>query len=126
MSIIFPDTFAQFERVLKADAAIVVGGVVEQDDGHTKIIAEQIRAAEDMFKQIKRITLDVEPAMEPKLALVRAWAEKFPGDTALCLRLHLPELKKTVELDIKDFRGIMASSEALDGLLRLGIPLGFQ
>ncbi len=124
--IVFPDAFAQFEKILKSDTAIVVGGTVEQEDGHTKMFAEQIRAADDMFRQIKRITLDVDPVMEPKLALVRQWAEKFPGETALCLRLHLPDLKKTVELDIKEFRGIQASTEALDGLLRLGIPLGFQ
>ena len=65
-------------------------------------------------------------SFKPQLALVRQWAEKYPGETALCLRLHLPELQKTVELDVKEFRGIQASSEALDGLLRLGIPLAFQ
>jgi DNA polymerase-3 subunit alpha len=124
--VVFPDTYAQFEKALKSEAPLVIGGIVEIEEGHPKMIAEQIRPAEDLFKQIKRITLDVEPIMQSKLALVRQWAEKFPGDTNLSLRLHLPDLKKTVELEIKELRGVQASSEALDGLLRLGLPLGFQ
>jgi hypothetical protein len=40
--------------------------------------------------------------------------------------LSLPELSKTVELEVKDLKGVRPSSEALDGLLRLGIPLGLQ
>ncbi len=124
--VVFPDTFAKYENILKSDAPIVVGGIVEIEEGHPKMIVEQIRSAEEMFKQIKRITLDMTPAMEPKFALLRAWAEKFPGETALSLRLHLPDLRRTVELEIKELRGIHATSEALDGLLKLEIPLGFQ
>jgi hypothetical protein len=57
--------------------------------------------------------------------LVREWAEKFPGDTALNLRLNLPDIRQTVELDLKELRGVKPSSESLDLLLRLEIPLGF-
>lgn len=124
--VVFPDTFAKFERVLKSEAPIVVSGTVEKEEGQVKIIVEQLRAAEDMFKQIKKITLDLDQTAESKLALLREWAEKFPGETALSLRLHLPELEKTVEMDVKEIRGVAPSSESLDGLLRLGIPLGFQ
>jgi DNA polymerase-3 subunit alpha len=124
--VVFPDTFAQYERILKSDAPLVVSGTVEREEGNVKIICEQLRSAEDMFKQIKRITLDMDPAMAPKLALVRQWAEKFPGDTALNLRLTLPDIKQTVEVDLKELRGVQPSSEALDVLLRLEIPLGFS
>ena len=123
--VIFPDTFAQYERVLKTDGALVVSGTIEREEGNAKMIAEQLRAAEDMFKQIKRITLDMDSQMESKLALLREWAEKYPGDTQLGLRVHLQDLQQTVEVELKDLRGVKPSSEALDGLLRLGIPLGF-
>ena len=122
--IVFPDTFAAAERVLKSDAPIMVSGILERDDGGVKIIAEQMRAADDLFKQIKKITLDVQPSHLDKMAGLRAWMEKHPGEAALTLRLHLPQAQ--VELEIKDFKGVRASSDALDGLLRLGIPMGLH
>lgn len=124
--VVFPDTFAQYERVFKSDAPILVSGTVEKEDGGLKLIAEQMRSTEDLFKQIKKVTLDVHPGMTEKLNDLRKWVEKNPGEAALTLRLHLPELKQTVEMELKDIKGIQASSEALDGLLRLGIPLGLH
>ena len=122
--IVFPDTFAAGERVLKSDAPILVSGTLEKEDGGIKIIAEQMRAADDLFKQIKKITLDLKPEMTGKMAELREWMEKHPGEAALTLRLHLPQAQ--VEMEIKDFKGIRASSDALDGLLRLGIPMGLH
>jgi len=122
--IVFPDTFAAGERVLKSDAPILVSGTLEKEDGGIKIIAEQMRAADDLFKQIKKITLDLKPEMSGKMVDLREWMEKHPGEAALTLRLHLPQAQ--VELEIKDFKGIRASSDALDGLLRLGIPMGLH
>lgn len=124
--IVFPDTFAASERVLKSDAPILVSGTIEKEEGNVKIIAEQMRAADELFKQIKKVTLDLHPAMAEKLAQLRSWAEKHPGDTALALRLHLPDLKHFVELEIKDFKGIRPSGDALDGLISMGIPVGFH
>ncbi len=97
---------------------------LSEKDGGIKIIAESVRAADDLFKQIKKITLDVKPEMTEKMAALRQWMEKHPGEAALTLRLHLPQAQ--VELEIKDFKGVRASSDALDGLLRLGIPLGLH
>jgi DNA polymerase III subunit alpha len=122
--IVFPDTFAAGERVLKSDAPILVSGTLEKEDGGIKIIAEQMRAADDLFKQIKKITLDLAPDMGGKMAGLREWMEKHPGEAALTLRLHLPQAQ--VEMEIKDFKGVRASSDALDGLLRLGIPMGLH
>ncbi len=124
--VVFPDTFAQYERVFKSDAPILVSGTVEKEEGAVKLIAEQMRSAEDLFKQIKRVTLDVHPAMVEKLAGLKSWIEKNPGEAALTLRLHLPDLSQCVELELKEFKGVRASSEALDGLMRLGIPLGLH
>jgi DNA polymerase-3 subunit alpha len=124
--VVFPDTFAQYERVLKSEAPILISGTLEKEEGSLKMIAEQIRLAEDLLKQIRRITLELEPAMQEKVALIRQWAEKNPGEASLFLRLRLPELHKAVELEVKQLKGVKTSSEALDGLIRLGIPMGLQ
>ncbi|HMN68681.1 MAG TPA: DNA polymerase III subunit alpha, partial [Bdellovibrionales bacterium] len=124
--IVFPDTFAQYERLLKAETPLMVSGTLERDEGAFKLIAEQVRASDDLFKQIKRITLEVHPGMTEKLERLREWVEKHPGEASLILRLHLPELKKAVDLEVKGTAGVRASSEAFDGLMQLGIPLGLH
>jgi DNA polymerase-3 subunit alpha len=123
--VIFPDAYAQFERVLKAETPVLITATLE-NEGQPKLIAETIKAAEDLFQRIKRVTLDLEPAMADKLKSLRQWAEKHPGEATLAMRLHMPEIHQCVELEVKDLKGIRPSSEALDGLLRLGIPLLLQ
>jgi hypothetical protein len=103
-----------------------VTATTEKEEGNVKIFAEHMRSAEDLFKQVKRVTLDVHPDNKDKMALLRQWIEKNPGDAALTLRLHLPELKHLVELELKDIKGVQASTESLDGLMRLGISLGLH
>ncbi len=125
-AVIFPDTFAQFERILKSEAALVLSGTVEREEEHTKIIAESLRSVDEMFKSVRRITLDMQPDDSAKLPAIRQWADKFPGSTTLNLRLHLQDLKRTAEMEIKEPAGVLASSEAFDELLRLEIPLAFQ
>lgn len=121
--IVFPDAFAQFEKVLKADAPLMITASLEKEEGGTKLFAESLKVADDLFKNIKRMTLDIEPSMQAKMALLREWAEKNVGEAPLVLRLKLPEIHKCVELEVKDVKGVKPSADALDGLLRLGIPL---
>ncbi|MGE0526636.1 MAG: DNA polymerase III subunit alpha [Bdellovibrionales bacterium] len=124
--VVFPDTYAQYERILKAEAPILVGATLEKDEGNAKLIAESLKAAEEIFKQIKRVTLDLDPSMEGKMSLVRQWAEKYPGEAVLTLRLRLPDLNQCVEVEPREMAGVQPSSESLDGLLRLGIPMGLH
>ncbi|MBX3022543.1 MAG: DNA polymerase III subunit alpha [Bdellovibrionales bacterium] len=124
--IVFPDCFAQYERVLKADAPILITATLEKEEGSIKLFAETMKVADDLFKSIKKITLDIDSSMLTKIALLREWADKNQGEAPLTLRLALPELKKSVELEVKDLKGIRPSPEALDGLLRLGIPIGLH
>lgn len=124
--IVFPDAFAQHERALKADAPLMITATMEKEDGGTKLFAESVKVADDLFKSIKRVTLDLEPSMQAKIVELKAWAEKNQGEAPLTLRLRLPELKRSVELEVKDVKGVKPSADALDGLLRLGIPMGFH
>jgi hypothetical protein len=75
---------------------------------------------------VKKITVKIDPSMDQKLALLRQWADKNPGDVPLVLQLTLPELQKSVELNIKEAGSVRASMEALDGLNRIGLTLGFN
>ncbi len=124
--VVFPDTFAQYERVLKAESALLVTGILEKEDGGMKMIAEQVRLAEDLFKLIKKVTLKVEPGMQDKLALIRQWAEKNRGDAPLIFQLQLPDLGKTVEMEVQDFAGVKLTGQALDDLRKIEVPLSLN
>lgn len=124
--IVFPDTFAQFERVLKSDMPILIAGILEREEDNNKLIAESLKVADDLFKQVKRVTVEIDPSNEAKLALLRQWAEKYPGETQLAVKLTLPDLKHSVELELKEPRGIHTSGESLEGLRQLEIPHGFR
>ena len=122
--VIFPDCFAQFERVLKADQPLIINATLEKDEGNVKLIAEGMRLAEDLFKSIKKMTLKIDGDGDPdRLIRLREWADRHRGEVPLFLRLALPDLKHAVELEVKDLKGVQPSSEALDGLMRMGIPL---
>ncbi len=122
--VVFPDTYAQYERVLKSEAPLYVTAVVENGEGGVKVIAEQIKVAEDLFKLVKKVTLNLTESLdEAKIALIRQWAEKHPGDAGLSFRLELADIKKAVELEVKDLAGVKLSGEAMDGLQRLGVEM---
>jgi DNA polymerase-3 subunit alpha len=122
--VVFPDTFAQYERVLKSDVPLLVSGTLEKAEGAIKVIAEQLKPAEELLRLVKKVTLKLDPTMDAKLALIRLWAEKNPGEVPLVLRLNLPDLAKAVDLELKET--IKPTLEALDGLNRLGVPLSLN
>ena len=122
--VVFPDTFAQYERVLKSDQPLMISGVLEKAEGAVKVIAEQIKPAEELVRLVKKVTLKMDPTMEAKLALVHQWAEKNPGEIPLVLRLQLPDLSKAVDLELKET--VKPTLEARDGLNRLGVPLALN
>lgn len=124
--VIFPDTFAQYERTLKSEAALMVMGTIEKEEGGLKMIAEQVKLAEDLFKLVKKVTLKIDPTMDAKIALLRQWAEKNKGDASLIFQLQLPEIGKTVEMEAMDFGGVKLTSEALDSLRKLEVPLSLN
>ncbi len=115
--VIFPDVYAQCEAVLKNDQALVITGQLEKPDtnnsdagggglGQMKIIVEKVKPALDMLKQSKRLTIGIDEAALPKLALLKEALEKYPGPTACVLKVHLAELAKVVDLDVTSPRGV--------------------
>jgi len=124
--IVFPDVYAQCERALKSEAPLICSGTLEREEGHGKVIAETFKLAEEHMKIIKRVTLELDQLNLPRVEELRQWASKHPGGAALILSLALPDLHRRVELEVKDPSGVGPSSEALDGLLRMGIPMAFS
>jgi DNA polymerase III subunit alpha len=112
--IIFPDTFAQYEMALKADTALLVQGTLEKEEQSPKVIVEKIQRVDDVLKQAKRITLQVNDAPDAKMALLKEVMMRNPGTTTFILQLCLKEMNKVVDLQVNEPRGIELSKELFD------------
>ncbi|MGE4130015.1 MAG: DNA polymerase III subunit alpha [Bdellovibrionales bacterium] len=123
--VIFPDTFAQYERVLKCEAPVLVSGNLESEEGGgQKIIVEQIKTAEEMFRLVKRVTLKLKGTDQSPLEKLKDWADSNCGEVDLIFQLDLADLGKTVLLEAKQVARVKPSSEAFDKLSRIGVDYG--
>lgn len=116
--VVFPDTFASTETLLKSERPLLIAGTLENEES-AKILVESVKVVDDLLKQVKRVVVNVDEEQQEKLALLKQLAAKHPGDKGLVLRLHLRELNKSVELELGDPKGVSPSSDFVDGVISL-------
>ncbi len=114
--IVFPNTFAEYEDVLKADVPLVITGILEKKDDVCKVIADKITTLGDSINRAKGVTFKVDASMESNLTKLRSRIDSNPGETRVKIELNLDSLKKKVVYDIRDPKGIMLSNDFLEGL----------
>lgn len=114
--VIFPNSFAELEMLLKAEVPLVVSGQLEQSDGGRKILVESAKRMDDLVKKSKRLVIQVDAQMEKILPELKKVFERHPGDTTLSLSMKLPEIQHTVDLDLTEPRGVQPSLEFFESL----------
>ncbi len=117
--VVFPDVFSIAETQLKQEGALLVSGQLEKDDNEVKILVETIRPVQDLFKRVKKVTVALTPDRQSTVKRLREAFEKHPGETAVELRLVLPDLHKTVELELKDLRGVQPGDRLFEDVFRV-------
>ncbi len=114
--VIFPNSFAELEMILKAELPLIVSGQLEKADGGQKVLVEAARRVDDLVKKSKRLVIRIGPEMQEKLAALKEIIEKHPGETALSLSVRLAEIGKVVDMDLTEFRGINPSVEFFESV----------
>ena len=117
-TIIFPNTFSEYEDVLKEEVPLVLTGILENKDGACKVIADKITTLSDSINRAKGVVFRVTSKMEDKLSRLRSRIDDNPGETRVKIELNLDNLKKRVVYDIRDPKGIHLSNDFLEGLHR--------
>jgi DNA polymerase-3 subunit alpha len=117
--VIFPDVFANTEALLKSEGAILVGGQLEKDDNGAKILVETIKSVEDVYSRVKKLTVSLTPDRAHKMKELRDALAKHPGDSQVELRLMLPDIHKTVQLELKDVRGVKVGEKFFEDVFRV-------
>lgn len=115
--VVFPDTFAVSEPLLKSEGVVIVSGQFETEEGGSKVLVESIKRVEDTFKKVKRLTVTLAPDRAAKLETLRALLQKYPGEIQIDMKLMLTDIHKTVDLELKEIPGVRFEERFLEELL---------
>lgn len=114
--VVFPDTFAKSEVALKADQPILIGGTLERDGDSHKILVDRVGLLEEALKKSKQMVFKLDPTMQSHLHNLSHLLRKFPGATGVEFEIELPDLKKTVTLNVLEPAGVSPSNEFFEDL----------
>lgn len=98
--VIFPDVFAKTEPFFKDERPLLIGGLLEVENQVPKIIVDTVTTLEDMLLKIRALTLRLRDWSEADLQQLLEVIRSNPGSTEVLLQLELPELKKSVMMEL--------------------------
>lgn len=114
--IIFPDTYAKYESLVKDERPMVVMGSLENEEGSVKIFVESLTPMEEMLKKTKRAILRLDRLQENELEKVYSIFREHQGVTDLTLEMNLDQRQVLMKSD--EIAGINISNELFEGVHR--------
>ncbi|MCB0357938.1 MAG: hypothetical protein KDD40_13065, partial [Bdellovibrionales bacterium] len=114
--VIFPNTYAEAEMMLKSEGALLIKANYEKGEGEGKLIAEEVKKLENEFLKTKKIQLSFKPDMYDKMSLIKEILIKNPGNTQLQFQLCLEDIGKNVDLTLLEPEGVAANTDLLESL----------
>ncbi len=98
-TLVFPRTYQQVVQYIKDAAVVVVKGKLSLKESAPKIIAEDIRDINEIYRLIRMITVDMTRAEPDKLIHLRKKLERFPGPVPVHLQIDTRNFK-SVEIKV--------------------------
>lgn len=115
--VIFPDTFAKVEAVLKDERPQLIAGLLEvNEEGVAKIIVDSLSPLEDIWKKIKKMTFRLDRLPQEKFEALYAVIAENPGPTTVEFKIFLEDLKQEVSLDVGDLKGVAMTNDFLENI----------
>ncbi len=99
--VIFPDSYARNEALVKDERPMLIAGMLEVADGVAKIMVDSISPLEDVLKKTKRMILHLDRLKSEDFGKLHTVLEGHPGTTRVEFMMQLPELKKEVSLELE-------------------------
>ncbi len=99
--VVFPDAYAQFERALRLEGPLLLTGNLEKDEQGEKILLESAKPLDEVLAGVRRVVFYMDPKMTDRVPDLRTIMDRYPGKTEIIFELALPDLARSVELDIK-------------------------
>ncbi len=117
--VIFPDVYKEAEKYLKEDHAVLLGGTFEKEGDSRKILVDKVAKLEDILKKSKQGIFRIDNSMHSKMPELQELLVRYPGSTAIEILIDIPELEKTVSLDMEGQAGFSPSTEFFDHMQNL-------
>lgn len=114
--VVFPDAFVKAEAPLKSDQPVLLGGTLEKDGESCKILVDRVGILEEVLRKSKHMTLRIDASMQDRLGPLSDVLKRFPGATGVELEIELPDLQKTVTMDVTEPQGIDPTQEFFENL----------
>jgi len=112
--VIFPEPFKEFSALLGAEVPLLVEGVLKNEDGTLKILAERLVTLDSKMKTSKTIIFNLDSQKENDLKKLKALLARFPGATGVELDIYLRDQKRNIQVGIDEPSGIEPSRAFLE------------
>lgn len=114
--VIFPDAFAKYQDLLKAEEPLLVEGELDRDETNIQIKVEKLSLLSERLKASRKLTLKLNMSHLPILQDVQKITGSYPGSTRLELKVYLEDSKKWVVLEGNESTGIEVQTSLFDRL----------
>ncbi len=115
--ILFPDTYAEFSAQLQTDQPLLIGGVLEKNEGGTlKIIVDSVLKIEEALRKTQKMTLKLENISEEKVEQVMQVLRAHPGRTAVEFAMHLKDVGQKIVFSAPELPGVDLGTSLFEDL----------
>lgn len=117
--VIFPDAFTKTQFLLKEEGPVLITGEFEREGETQKIFVQEVKRLGDALKSSKRIVFNFTPETAVSLEELKEVLVANPGKVPVALKVKLPDVRRTVRLELGDPAGVEPSAEFFERIGRL-------
>ncbi|MFN9066870.1 MAG: OB-fold nucleic acid binding domain-containing protein, partial [Bdellovibrionales bacterium] len=114
--VIFPDSFAKYEALVKSERPILIGGAFEASEGSGKILLDTAISLDDIFLKAKRVVFHLEKLKLDDYPQLHKLLSQHAGSTPLRIEVWVEDLKRRVQIETAQISGVKLSTELLEDL----------
>ncbi|MFN8789932.1 MAG: DNA polymerase III subunit alpha [Bdellovibrionales bacterium] len=104
--ILFPDTYAKYETLVKSEKPLLVGGFLEQDEGSAKLIVDQASTLDDIFSKTRKVTFHLEKLQVEAYHKLESILREFSGPIPVEFSLFLADLDRNIKIENSEIKGV--------------------
>ncbi len=108
--VLFPDTYAKFENLIKGERPLLIGGNLEQDEGNAKIILDTASTLDDIFTKTRKITFHLEKIKPDAYDKLGSILKEFSGPIPVEFKLFVEELNRNVKIESQEYKGVQVGT----------------
>ncbi|MBX2995963.1 MAG: DNA polymerase III subunit alpha [Bdellovibrionaceae bacterium] len=114
--VIFPDSYAKVEGLLKEEKPLLIGGFLEGEDGGAKIIVDSVALLEEALRKTRKMILRLDKLEESQYEALYSILTENKGNVPVELIVSVPELGQEVLLETEGLSGVQVGNELLESM----------